>query len=247
MLTNTFVHIDGISYKKEEQLWKKGFKNWWDVVEKWNQLPFGEKKNIQILNEVKRSIDSFKNDDIKYFFKRLNHRDYWRVLTHYKSEIGYIDIETSFEGEITLVGLYVGGNFYVYKNGEDYLKLEKMFSIPSILVSFNGQTFDIPRIKKEFPFLSLPDFHFDLFRASKSVGWKGGLKKLEEKFMIERSKRVKNLTGYDAVLLWQEYKNGSKDSLNTLIEYNMFDVINLEKLTTIFLEKKREEYLKILS
>mgnify|MGYP000076628016 CR=1 FL=1 len=247
MLTNTFIHIDGISYRKEQQLWKKGFKSWWDVLERWKDLPFGEKKNEEVLKEIKRSINSFKNDDIKYFLKRLKYRDYWRVLTHYRKEIGYLDIETSMEGEITLIGLFVGGNFYLYKSGDDYLKLEKMFSIPTILVSFNGQTFDIPRIKKEFPFLSLPDYHFDLFRASKSIGWKGGLKKLEEQFLIERSGKVKNLTGYDAVLLWQDYKNGSKDSLNILIEYNMFDVVNLEKLTNIFLERKKEEYRNILS
>ncbi|HAF06860.1 MAG: hypothetical protein XD76_1501 [candidate division TA06 bacterium 32_111] len=247
MLTNTFIHIDGISYKKEKQLWKKGFKSWWDVVERWRELPFGEQRNAEVLKEIRKSIDSFKNDDIDYFFRRLKYRDYWRVLIHYKKEIGYLDIETSMEGEITLIGLFVGGNFYLYKSGDDYLKLEKMFSIPTILVSFNGQTFDIPRIKKEFPFLSLPSYHFDLFRASRSIGWKGGLKKLEEQFLIERSGKVKNLTGYDAVLLWQDYKSGSKDSLKILIEYNMFDVVNLEKLTNIFLESKKEEYRNILS
>lgn len=217
-------------------------------MENWKELPFKKEKNFEIYQRIKESVKAFLNDDLNFFFENVPFRDQWRILVHYKREIGYLDIETSFEGNITLIGLYTGNKFYFYKDGDDYIKLEKMFLIPSIIVSFNGQTFDIPVIKKIFPFLKLPSFHYDLFRASKTLGWKGGLKKLEEKFLIERSKRVKNFTGYDAVLLWEDYqKTGKIDSFELLKEYNMFDVINLEKLLNIFLEEKKKEILQFLS
>lgn len=238
MLTKTFIHIDGISYKNERVLWETGFNTWWDVLDKKSPLPFSEEKNKEIYDCIMLSAKEFMRDNLKYFIEKLPHKEYWRVLSHYRREIGYIDIETNMSGQITVVGLYTGKRYFAFKAGDDSVVLEKMMSIPSILVSFNGMAFDIPKIREQYPYISLPKIHFDLLKASKSVGWKGGLKKIEGYLGIERPESVKHMTGYDAVLLWDRYRNGSKKSLEVLVEYNMYDVVNLEILLDKLIEEK---------
>ena len=243
MLTKTFIHINGISYRNESNLWEKGIKSWWDVLDKKEQLPFGKEKNAMLMKEVIESIKEFMKDNISYFSSRLPHKEWWRFLSHYKNEIGYIDIETNIQGNITVIGLYIGGMFYYYKSGDNSLILEKMISLPKILVSFNGIAFDIPKIKSEFPHIEIPEIHFDLLKVAKSVGWYGGLKKIENMLHIKRPEHVKDMNGYNAIILWDQYKNGSEKSLEILLDYNKYDVLNLEILLEMFIEEKKYQLL----
>ncbi|GAG47334.1 unnamed protein product, partial [marine sediment metagenome] len=57
----------------------------------------------------------------------------------------------------------------------------------------------------------------------------GGFKAVERQLGIQR--RLKGITGYDAVRLWWRYVNDyDEDALATLLEYNKEDVINLKTL-----------------
>ncbi|MDD3803133.1 MAG: ribonuclease H-like domain-containing protein [bacterium] len=243
MLTSTFIHIDGISYRNERHLWEHGVKTWWDVVDSKWPLPFSEEKNFLLREEVKASIREFMKDNISYFSSRLPHKEWWRFLRHYMNEIGYVDIETNMQGVITVVGLFIGKKFYYYKAGDDPLILEKMMSLPRILVSFNGTAFDIPKIRAEFPGIELPKTHFDLLKVTKSVGWHGGLKRIEESLHIKRPEHVRYMNGYNAILLWDQYKNGSEKALETLLDYNKYDVLNLEILLEMFIKEKKFQIL----
>ncbi len=75
----------------------------------------------------------------------------------------------------------------------------------------------------------------------KSLGYVGGLKGCERKLGIDRGD-LKDVDGYFAVLLWDEYRtNGNAKALETLLAYNIEDVINLEQLLVIAYNKKIEE------
>ncbi|MDY6786572.1 MAG: ribonuclease H-like domain-containing protein [candidate division WOR-3 bacterium] len=240
MLTNTFIHLDNISYKTERKLWKAGYRSWWDVISSPEGLPVNAVKRERFVKDIRDSIRHFKNDNMVYFANRMKHKDYWRILRHYKNETGYLDIETNMDGSITVVGLFINNRYIAYVRGDDTLKLEWMMSLPSAFVTFNGIVFDMPVLLKEFHFLEKPVLHFDLLKVRKQIGWRGGLKKLEKYNGIERSPRVNNLSGYDAVKLWESHKNGNKEALKTLIEYNLYDVKNLKILTEMFIEKNVE-------
>ncbi len=230
MLTSTYIHIDNISYKTESQLWKCGYNKWWDVLRNPGNLPFNKSRNDDFERHIRKSIKKFMKDDIVFFTEKMEHKDYWRILGPYINETGFVDIETDINGEITVVGLFIGENYHYYTRGENIAKLEWMFSLPKAIVTFNGLIFDIPVIKKEFPFIDIPILHFDLLRASSQADWKGSLKKLEKQENIPRPNRIKNFTGYDAVKLWNKYIDGNKIALEILIEYNMYDVKNLKLL-----------------
>ena len=47
---------------------------------------------------------------------------------------------------------------------------------------------------------------------------------------IGRSDKTAGLTGFDAVRLWNRYERGDEEALDTLINYNAEDVVNLEKI-----------------
>ncbi len=57
----------------------------------------------------------------------------------------------------------------------------------------------------------------------------GGLKSLERQLGIER--RLVGIDGYEAVKLWWRYVDSfDLDALNTLLQYNKEDVVNLKSL-----------------
>jgi uncharacterized protein YprB with RNaseH-like and TPR domain len=57
----------------------------------------------------------------------------------------------------------------------------------------------------------------------------GGFKAVEKRLGIER--RLVEIDGYQAVRLWWRYVNDyDEDALNTLLEYNKEDVMNLKTL-----------------
>ncbi len=62
----------------------------------------------------------------------------------------------------------------------------------------------------------------------------GGLKGVERQLGLKR--KLPDMNGYQAVRLWWKYVDSfDLDALNTLLEYNKEDVINLKTLRDILL------------
>ena len=62
---------------------------------------------------------------------------------------------------------------------------------------------------------------------------------VEKQLGISRGAETDGLSGWDAVRLWREYQAGRDKSLETLVEYNREDVVNLERLAEIAYERLR--------
>jgi len=76
----------------------------------------------------------------------------------------------------------------------------------------------------------LDQAHIDLRYVLKSLGYSGGLKACEKKLGIDRGD-LDGVDGYFAVILWKDYlKTKNPKSLETLLAYNIADVMNLEIL-----------------
>jgi len=154
----------------------------------------------------------------------------------------YLDIETDRAGKICVVGISVENNGFIQWYGNDIKASdieEKLCDVKTI-VTFNGDLFDLPRIKDSLNIdLKAQCASRDLFKEKKKLGIKGGLKQLEKMFGIER--KTDGIDGYKAMWLWEKYKSyGNLDALNLLLEYNKEDVINLIRLEEV-LESLREE------
>ena len=155
----------------------------------------------------------------------------------------YLDIETDRQGEISVIGIYTEPKGLVQLYGYDITaqNIETVTGSARTIVTFNGDNFDLPLIKKNLN-LDLRATHssLDLFKEKKALGIKGGLKELEKRFGIAR--KTDGLNGYHAIKLWESYRQcGSLESLHLLLEYNGEDVVNLIRLESCLANLKGKE------
>lgn len=147
----------------------------------------------------------------------------------------YLDIETDRKGNICVIGLLVENNGFLqwYGEGISPETIERELSNVKTIVTFNGDLFDLPHMKKCLNIDLQSNFiSRDLFKDKKKLGIKGGLKQLEKLYGIER--KTEGVNGYQAMWLWEKYKrHGNQEALKLLLEYNKEDVVNLTRLEEI--------------
>jgi uncharacterized protein len=148
----------------------------------------------------------------------------------------YLDIETDRQGNICVIGMFKKPDQFVQLHGQGITAddVKEFMCGAKTIVTFNGDSFDLPVIKK-FLNLDLKSTHrsLDLFKVKKKLGIKGGLKQLEKMFGIAR--KTEGVNGYHAVWLWESYiRNGKGDALDLLLRYNREDVLNLIPLEEKF-------------
>jgi hypothetical protein len=251
MLDHTYIHIPGIGQKTERHLWALGVRCWDDFLALEEPVPGLSPRRHGVirdhLREARRSLDQ---GDFRYFAQSLPPLETWRAWPHFRSRTGYLDIETTGMGawaQVTVVGLYDGQRVRTYVHGENLDQLPEDLARYAYLVTFNGATFDLPFLRRRFPGLDLCQVHSDLRYTLRRLGFRGGLKSIESQFGIRRSERTAGLDGWDAVRLWNEYRAGSQEALQLLVEYNTEDVANLEGLMAAAYEGLREQTLAAVS
>jgi len=236
LLTSTYIHVRGIDAKSERSLWEQGALSW-DAFLGDPRRWVAEKADIaKVERSVAASAEALERGEHQYFANRLPRREHWRAFPEFRDSLVYLDIETvgSFvDDSITVVGLYDGVRYSPYIKGENLAEFPDAISVYSTVVTFFGAGFDLPMLAREFPSIELDQLHIDLCPTMRRLGYRGGLKSIERQFGIERSPATRGLTGRDAVYLWRNYLRGKESALDTLIQYNREDVVNLERLMEV--------------
>ena len=232
MLTSTFCHLPGIGLKKESKLWESGLSSWDDYSKLLKQSPLSV-TNQRLVEHMQDSGENLTKQNLPFFVKDLPTGQDWRVFPEFRKTIAYLDIETTglLPGydQITTIALYDGEKTHCYVANDNLEQFVEDIQRYRIIVSYNGKTFDIPFIENEFG-MRMKHFHLDLRYILRSIGLTGGLKSCERQIGINRG-TLTDVDGYFAILLWQEYvRRGSREALETLLAYNIEDVVNLEKL-----------------
>ncbi len=232
MLKNTFHHIPGIGTKTEQQLWDSGITDWLKA-EKPYPLKMSVQKKERITQYIRKSLTRLENNDPVFFSDLLPSGFHWRFFPEFRKRTVYLDIETTgldfFGAEITTIAMYDGSQIYYYVQGQNLEDFLDDILKYKVIVSYNGKSFDIPFIENYFN-IRLDHAHIDLRYVLKSLGYSGGLKGCEKALGIDRG-NLDGVDGYFAVLLWQDYiENDNQKALETLLAYNIEDVVNLETL-----------------
>lgn len=144
----------------------------------------------------------------------------------------YLDIETSYDGALTVVGLWRphGGLSQWVSPDIDSAELLEALSGAPALYTYNGHRFDLPVIHRRLGLnlrrlFASRDLMYDCWRR----GLYGGLKAVEHQLGIPRS--LPHLDGRDAMRLWAAYVDrGEEEALELLLRYNREDVENLDLL-----------------
>jgi len=151
----------------------------------------------------------------------------------------YLDIETtglsSWNSEITVIGIHCCNAIdtqFIQLVGED-ISAQSVLEILTgvgVIYTYNGSRFDLPFIPSQLG-INLAELfdHHDLMYDCWKRNLYGGFKAVEKELGIQR--RLTEVNGYEAVRLWWRYMESfDLDALNTLLEYNKEDVLNLKIL-----------------
>lgn len=151
----------------------------------------------------------------------------------------YLDIETEWDGTLTVVGFYHESTGLVQLVGEEITKRRLLKNLPpaTYIFTYNGHCFDLRHINNQLGVDMRNMFNsYDLRWICQGHGITGGLKGVEKQLGITRNRP--DIDGLEAIRLWNRFMRGNQEALRILLEYNGEDVMNLIKVRK-HLEKRK--------
>ncbi len=207
----------------------------WEEFQENKVSAFSQQRAKIVKQYIDESNQQLRNSNPVYFADLLPSRLHWRFFPEFRHVTAYLDIETTgmdAASEITTIALYDGKQIRWYVDGENLDRFLDDIVQYKVIVTYNGKGFDIPFIQNQFR-TKLDHAHIDLRYILANLGFSGGLKGCERQLGISRGE-LSGIDGYVAVLLWDDYiKNNNMNALQTLLAYNIEDVVNLEKLMVL--------------
>ena len=232
MITEALQHCRGVGEVRLSRLHQAGVRTWHDALTNTDLIPDGLRQAV--VEECQRSLTALSECDIRYFTDRLCPADRWRILHEYLDRATYFDIETTglnYDDTITVIACRHKGElltFVEHENLDDFLDL---LDDVELLLSFNGSSFDIPRLLDTFHIPELPCAHLDLRWLSYHSNLHGGLKQITFEMGLKRPDDLRNADGDLAIELWSRWRNQQDESARRLLlRYCAADVLLLEPL-----------------
>lgn len=240
MLHHSFCHLPGIGRVKETRLWERGILTWDHAL---SRLDPAGKGNRKLLEGVETSRARLEERDCRYFSRCLPSDQQFRLFGAFRETAVYLDIETtglSPWDNITTIATWDGRQIRYYVQGHNLEAFVSDIEAYGLIITFNGKTFDLPFLRARLG-CPLDQAHIDLRYVLASLGYKGGLKKCEKALGLDRGE-LDGVDGSLAILLWEDYcKTGNTRALETLLAYNIEDVVNLETLMVLCYNRKAAE------
>jgi uncharacterized protein len=248
MIKNTFQVFKGITQRKEKELWNTGIKTWDDFLQKDKIKGISYESKYQLELQIKKCSLKLKENDDSFFLNLLPIKLHYRYYPMIKNELLFVDIESyghKRRNEITIIGIGNGEDINLIRGDKtDSSQIKKIFQNNKGIVTYNGRSYDIPILKKRYNIDFSNKFIIDLKHLMNELGYKGGLKVIEEELKIERKLSHKIMNG-DPINLWKAYK-ATEDShfIELLAEYVEADVRSLPILLDYAYNKYYDEFIR---
>ena len=241
MIKNSFIFLEKIKRKGEENIWKQGIKDWQDFLKQKEIKGISTVRKHYYDRKIQEAQQELLGNNSTYFVGKLPPVEMWRLYDYFNEECGFLDIETDSQGKITVVGIsdyYTTVTLVKGFNLEKSL-LDKQLQKFKFIVTFNGGSFDLPKLKKELRVeIKVP--HIDLKPLCVNLGLRGGLKEVER---ILNLKRPPHLYG-NPVKLWKAFHaSGDREYLELLVDYNKEDIENLKRVVEVIVKRQKEKLL----
>lgn len=212
-------------------MWNAGVLCWNDFVRA-GRARLSAAAADRILREIAEAEKALEAGWLNYFMHRLPALHRIRVLAAAGGAEGCLDVETdglSPTAEITTVALATAQGVRVFVRGVDLPDFLLALKGCALLLTFNGERFDVPFLTRHFR-MALPVPHLDLLPVLRAMGWRGGLKECEQRVGIRRAPDAPR-NGAEAVELWRRW-SAQDDSLalQQLVHYNAQDACSLQSL-----------------
>lgn len=228
MIEKSFVFLDGVGFKGERNILEQ-VKGWDGFLKVEKIKGLSKKAKLFFDRRILEARKKLFNEDVDYFVDKLPKKEMWRLYQQFKDSVLFLDVEIDSFGNLILIGMSDGYDSKLMVKGVNLDKeiFLKELSKYKLLVTFNGRSFDIPKIEKEFQ-IKIKKAHIDLKPLCVNLDWKGGLKEIELKLGVERPKHLRG----NPVDLWKAFHaSGDREYLDLLIAYNEEDVVNLKAVT----------------
>lgn len=236
MLSSTFQLARGVGPARERRLWQAGIARWDDLPgQPGAALPAPAHRALR--EAITAASAACAARDVDRLAAMLPPGERWRLLPAFGQDAAYLDIETcddtvGFEG-ISAIGLLDRRGPRLFLGGRDLGAFPETARGYSMLVTFNGLSFDMPILRRAFPDWRPPVCHLDLRHLLARAGWEGGLKRIERALGLARPHHLRGVDGWNAMGLWRLGRAGDRAALRLFAEYNLYDVIGLPALAAI--------------
>ena len=235
VITEALQHFRGIGPVRLAQLHEAGVRSWHDAVAAPERVAQGLRR--EILDESERCLQALADDDIQYFVRNLCAKDKWRVLHQYLDRTSFFDIETTgleYDDTITVIVCWHNNQLHTFVEHENLDGFLDLLDDVDLLASFNGSTFDVPRVLDGFHIPELPCPHLDLRWPCYYRDLPGGLKQVVSQLGIERPPDLQDVDGGVAVELWSMWQDHQNQAArDQLIRYCAADVLLLLPLADV--------------
>jgi hypothetical protein len=228
VIERTFRLASGIGPWLEARLWEAGVRGWDDLPgAPAAALPPRLRDRLAVAVASARA--ALRERDAEALAALLPRAERWRLYPAFAAEAAFLDVETDGQA-LTAVGLLDADGPAIHLAGRDLDAFPARASRWRLLVTYNGQAFDVPALRRAFPGWRAPRAHVDLCHLWRRLGHRGGLKGLELAEGLRRPPHLDGLTGADAVRLWRRHLEGDREALRAFAEYNLLDAIHLRTL-----------------
>ena len=227
MITHALLQSEGLGPARLSWLNEIGIHSWRDVIERADEVGF--RWMDALVSECHRCEQALQEANIAYFVERFTGPDRWRILAHYIDQTSFFDIETTgleYDAPISVIVCWHQGrlhSFVEHENLDDFLDLLDEITL---LASFNGSSFDVPRLLDSFHIPQLPCPHLDLRWLSYHQGHRGGLKQIAYTLGIQRPHDLTDADGELAIYLWTRWMaKQDRSCRDRLVRYCGSDVL----------------------
>ncbi len=232
MITESLRHCSGIGPARLAQLHEAGIRSWNDVIEHPSKIPLGIRPSL--LSQAGRALTALDQNDISYFVNQLCPQDKWRILAEFFDQTSFFDIETTgleIDASITVIVCWHQGQLHSFVEHENLDEFLVLLDDVSLLASFNGASFDVPRVLDAFHIPQLPCPHLDLRWSCYHAGLTGSLKNIARNLQFVRPLDLADTDGEVAIELWSDWREHEDSTARDhLIRYCAADVLILMML-----------------
>lgn len=231
-IVRTFQLSKGVGPWREKDLWARGIHTWDDFEAAARKGTVMSKRlDAETLGRIAEARVAVEKGDLEALAGWIPAREHWRLYSHFADRAAFFDLEADGQTQITVGGVMDRDGLATFIRGSTLPQLPVRLARSQIWVTFNGAVFDVPVLRHHFEQLARPAVHLDLKVVLRKTRQTGGLKDIEERLGLGRPPHLKGVRGMDAVRLWRElHINGNREALRYLVEYNLYDAINLRAL-----------------
>jgi uncharacterized protein YprB with RNaseH-like and TPR domain len=221
MIRSTFQIVRGVGPSRERDLWAEGIRTWDDFPPEGGAIALSAKLDVAARARIAEARAALA--------RMTPPREHWRLYREFQHQAVFFDIETDgATGVPTVVSLFHAQGFQVFQQGRDLEAIPVALARWPLWVTFNGAAYDVPILAAHLGGLPKPALHLDLCHVCRRIGWRGGLKRVEDRLGVGRPSHLRGVDGMDAVLLWRAWlATRDPTALRLLVEYNLYDSIQL--------------------